>query len=112
MKSVRQIKRTTPSASLPVWGEWIEMRFRAGSSGPVGSLPVWGEWIEIISQLAKHRRAIGLSPCGESGLKYRQTVFRVHGGLSLPVWGEWIEIMALPPRLWEDIVSPRVGRVD
>ena len=35
-------------ASLPVWGEWIEI-YRGGERvlTALESLPVWGEWIEI-----------------------------------------------------------------
>ena len=56
----------------------------------LGSLPVWGEWIEI---------GFGFSA-------------RPGDRRSLPVWGEWIEIArtVLPDQ--NDLVSPRVGRVD
>ena len=62
-----------PRVSLPVWGEWIEIRQRSMTfciSGP--SLPVWGEWIEI-----------------GDGVELLLIL-----GWSLPVWGEWIEIAA------------------
>ena len=53
---------------------------------------MWGEWIEIEGVDRLIASIVGLSPCGESGLKLVSfglvnTLIR-----SLPVWGEWIEI--------------------
>ena len=76
--------------SLPVWGEWIEIDAEAGRLLKSMSLPVWGEWIEMAKRQALSMHPAGLSPCGESGLKL--------------TWGHVITISVL--------VSPRVGRVD
>ena len=49
-----------------------------------GSLPMRGEWIEIARPAQSGTRPAGLSPCGESGLKYPCTKNRdiIHPGLS------------------------------
>ena len=77
----------------------------------------------------------GLSPCGESGLKFFAVFFPRLKTWSLPVWGEWIEIHCpFVGLVWafglspcgesglkfsgilvsgiQTQVSPRVGRVD
>ena len=120
--------------SLPVWGEWIEIQPAHAAASASASLPVWGEWIEMGWGIG-HYKPTGLSPCGESGLKWPEMRLVSCGLMSLPVWGEWIEIataignarisMSLP--VWGEwieidfltaivilqmIVSPRVGRVD
>ena len=99
------------AASLPVWGEWIEMVLSVRDGGVGESLPVWGEWIEM---------------CPPRPLLMQAE--------SLPVWGEWIEIPSfrggrpsgarLSPcgesglkcmphnKVKVQNVSPRVGRVD
>ena len=97
---------------------------------------MWGEWIEMEKHSRKLKRKLGLSPCGESGLKYADGRRPPAEVLSLPVWGEWIEITRFPGLVfpaalslpvwgeWIEIqscvsttgkplrVSPRVGRVD
>ena len=109
---------TKPGRSLPMRGEWIEMSRTLVLSRAFQSLPMRGEWIEIQRQFCRQRALYGLSPCGESGLK-----FAVHrgaleplglspcgesglkwlpgdagapGAASLPMRGEWIEIYAFP----------------
>ena len=79
-----------PSMSLPVWGEWIEINSADMTTPGVASLPVWGEWIEMSCRIGKAPPT----------------------ALSLPVWGEWIEIGLWCPLEKEEEVSPRVGRVD
>ena len=56
--------------------------------------------------------ASGLSPCGESGLKYHPALPDAAAAASLPVWGEWIEMLMLYAAPSASTVSPRVGRVD
>ena len=55
---------------------------------------------------------VGLSPCGESGLKSHPHPDVDGANMSLPVWGEWIEIIRGEGLAPDPIVSPRVGRVD
>ena len=70
MKSLENTAYTAADASLPVWGEWIEIWPNVGRyTIPTASLPVWGEWIEINMPRRDGR-----------------------GYASLPVWGEWIEM--------------------
>ena len=57
--------------SLPMRGEWIEIKIGRKYRGPAVSLPMRGEWIEIKSGLRLLRRHQCLSPCGESGLKLK-----------------------------------------
>ena len=57
--------------SLPMRGEWIEMSNNISIFEVVASLPMRGEWIEIVVPLALPLAFVGLSPCGESGLKCR-----------------------------------------
>ena len=61
--------------SLPMRGEWIEIAHKIGPlKAPVTSLPMRGEWIEIWLVVVLQAVNFGLSPCGESGLKYRAGV--------------------------------------
>jgi len=57
---------------------------------PIPSLPAWGEWIEIGRLSAHIFEDGGLSPHGESGLKFHKLI----------------------AKLYRDKVSPRMGRVD
>ena len=60
----------TVRMSLPVWGEWIEMPHHSQIAVlPISSLPMRGEWIEIDHFHQVFLGFLGLSPCGESGLK-------------------------------------------
>ena len=70
-------------------GEWIEMAAAAASAAMRRSLPMRGEWIEITS-ITLTATVVGLSPCGESGLKW------------VTAWARY--------RL--EAVSPHAGRVD
>ena len=56
--------------SLPMRGEWIEMRAGQSLHAGSGSLPMRGEWIEIVQIVGQVAEAHRLSPCGESGLKW------------------------------------------
>ena len=98
------------------------------------SLPLRGAWIEISYQYNNIQHTIGRSPCGERGLKYKQTSGEGEVGLSLPLRGAWIEIfqvsqtgicsLSLPLRgAWIEIrlraivqkrltVAPLAGSVD
>ena len=49
MKSAYGVRRVTASASLPVRGAWIEMRFARCEQSPEESLPVRGAWIEMVN---------------------------------------------------------------
>ena len=60
------------------------------------SLPMRGEWIEISHHMPYLRYHGGLSPCGESGLKFRAERGEPTGrGRSLPMRGEWIEMLVV-----------------
>ena len=61
--------------SLPMRGEWIEIAGIHVVLIWIWSLPMRGEWIEISPSRTRRKNWIGLSPCGESGLK------------SPPLWG-------------------------
>ena len=91
--------------SLPMRGEWIEMASgHGGARARAASLPMRGEWIEITFPAPYEAASSGLSPCGESGLKWvrcSRSYSTVTGSLpaslqigleSLPMRGEWIEI--------------------
>ena len=52
-----------------------------------------GEWIEIRSRWWTAADAAGLSPCGESGLKWHSMATAAAETGSLPMRGEWIEIV-------------------
>ena len=56
--------------SLPMRGEWIEIPFANAIAFCKKSLPMRGEWIEILPLYNLNPVVTGLSPCGESGLKY------------------------------------------
>ena len=95
---------------------------------------MWGEWIEIRLALSAQRTPVGLSPCGESGLKWIMPGLVYHIHQSLPMRGEWIEIVHVSVEIivvtsltmrgeWIEIrtaltsmsttcVSPHAGRVD
>ena len=47
MKSLGDIIINVVRGSLPVWEEWIEMRWSLSTNSADSSLPVWEEWIEI-----------------------------------------------------------------
>ena len=104
-----------PYASLPMRGEWIEISTSPLPSFSAVSLPMRGEWIEMVARRLRRCAApLGLSPCGESGLKFFPDLNSATcGGLSpcgesglkwavgivffvafwsLPMRGEWIEI--------------------
>ena len=51
-----------------------------------------GEWIEIVMHYLAYRYNKGLSPCGESGLKFLVGFLEARI-LSLPMRGEWIEML-------------------
>ena len=56
-----------------------------------------GEWIEILPFSSSCVGIYGLSPCGESGLKFfPHAVISVVLDRSLPMRGEWIEISCGP----------------
>ena len=99
------------------------------------SLPAWGEWIEIIKQKNKNPTKTGLSPLGESGLKYIVVLDSLLLFLSLSPLGESglklyrqkkkILLKSLSPlgesglkspvkkvTLFLTPVSPRLGKVD
>ena len=96
-------------------GEWIEIVWLTQAADPYASLPMRGEWIEMVARRLRRCAApLGLSPCGESGLKFFPDLNSATcGGLSpcgesglkwavgivffvafwsLPMRGEWIEI--------------------
>ena len=81
-------------ASLPMRGEWIEISAAVGESIQTVSLPMRGEWIEIAPD-NRCGHAQGLSPCGESGLKYGPELRAAGVIVSLPMRGEWIEMLTL-----------------
>mgnify|MGYP006875923028 CR=1 FL=1 len=71
------------------------------------SLPAWGEWIEIVFAPVPLVPDPGLSPHGESGLKFTYPWYNITTKLSLPAWGEWIEICTgSPPRKYHLRLSP------
>ena len=79
--------------SLPMRGEWIEISiFRTNLAARALSLPMRGEWIEINLQGYWGSVRVGLSPCGESGLKSMTRARERARTKSLPMRGEWIEI--------------------
>ena len=78
------------SVSLPMRGEWIEIRVMPGGHTAGRSLPMRGEWIEMAS-------AISISP---------------QVAASLPMRGEWIEIVVMGKDFLHAAVSPHAGRVD
>ena len=120
--------------SLPMRGEWIEILFCSRIAKNTMSLPMRGEWIEIGRAADRRDLLKRLSPCGESGLKWKPARFISRKYSSLPMRGEWIEIYSvatiggknesLPMRgEWIEIVvrllasticsvSPHAGRVD
>ena len=57
---------------------------------PRKSRPVWGAWIEIVPVVRL------------------DTVYRP----SRPVWGAWIEMNREVVRMADNVVAPRMGRVD
>ena len=61
----------------------------------LSSLPMRGEWIEIRPPCPAETCPWRLSPCGESGLKLSWRQCQRLGGRSLPMRGEWIEIRSL-----------------
>ena len=73
-------------------GEWIEILGLRGPDFGFLSLPMRGEWIEIRSRWWTAADAAGLSPCGESGLKFSNSCDCQMYFVSLPMRGEWIEI--------------------
>ena len=56
--------------SLPTRGEWIEMTIWKCCASNITSLPTRGEWIEIAVKYKGRFGRRGLSPRGESGLKF------------------------------------------
>ena len=50
------------------------MRKDSGINERELSLPMRGEWIEMLDNLKSMIDIGGLSPCGESGLKWRQRI--------------------------------------
>ena len=87
-------------------GEWIEIFCSSASLWLMVSLPMRGEWIEIASHCLYAPSLIGLSPCGESGLKYGAAVIRGVVAASLPMRGEWIEIAQALSAYSEICLSP------
>ena len=55
--------------SLPLQGEWIEIKDAVVKLTKAGSLPLQGEWIEIRNTVLTERNDERLSLCRESGLK-------------------------------------------
>ena len=51
-------------------GEWIEIIKHGAAISIRWSLPMRGEWIEMVLAALFPAMADGLSPCGESGLKF------------------------------------------
>ena len=99
-------------ASLPMRGEWIEITGFPFRPRQAPSLPMRGEWIEICSAPGVPAGEVGLSPCGESGLKSSLRQRHALALLSLPMRGEWIEIFLLLLVISLVKVSPHAGRVD
>ena len=99
----------TFSRSLPMRGEWIEISRVSKRVAPPRGLSPCGEsglkWPRGGS-LQRHR---GLSPCGESGLKSRQAQGAGKGSASLPMRGEWIEMAARWKPTTASRVSPHAG---
>ena len=95
-------------------GEWIEiLRLAQGSDDLFfPSLPMRGEWIEMMAEAEPVDQHKSLSPCGESGLKFRPRVGVDIGAGSLPMRGEWIEIFFMVQSSFGGSVSPHAGRVD
>ena len=81
--------------SLPVWEEWIEIRFAGSRSGSRSSLPVWEEWIEIFARFWACTGLLSL-PVWEEWIEIARLPGLVGPAASLPVWEEWIEM----PRTW------------
>ena len=52
------------------------------------------------------------APHGARGLKYSFSTVTARLLTSRPAWGAWIEIDAEAVQLAEDLVAPRMGRVD
>ena len=71
-----------------------------------------GEWIEISTAGSTALRLLGLSPCGESGLKCFRWRPALTAPSSLPMRGEWIEIVRVASLAALGAVSPHAGRVD
>ena len=115
-------------SSLPVWGEWIEIRTcgrsntgesclsPCGESGlklvngiiyerRMGSLPVWGEWIEIFTARRRSQTPPSLPVWGE-WIEILPNRGRGRRSSSLPVWGEWIEIGAAATKIYCLCLSP------
>ena len=78
----------------------------------VTSLPMRGEWIEINIISCLRFVCVGLSPCGESGLKFPLLSEILKKSASLPMRGEWIEIQKRRVKHGKNSVSPHAGRVD
>jgi len=50
------MKESPSNASLPAWGEWVEINNLAGAVRPAErSLPSCGEWVEIASRMNQHK---------------------------------------------------------
>ena len=112
MKSQEPQKDLMEVMSLPMRGEWIEIALSFLRPPYAWSLPMRGEWIEIAPCGRARCAPTGLSPCGESGLKFFGGEYGHVGIASLPMRGEWIEIVTkdAPDMLLG--VSPHAGRVD
>ena len=93
--------------SLPMRGEWIEIKRAFWKWAIRLSLPMRGEWIEIEFVGVETLLRNGLSPCGESGLKFSCSFQSAPASdRSLPMRGEWIEMRRQVHRHPQPRLSP------
>ena len=109
MKSIPASYIAPLKKSLPMRGEWIEIASFLDLFTALRSLPMRGEWIEISLLPALAYPPQGLSPCGESGLKFFPVYSMNFVSGSLPMRGEWIEIDVSAVCTVGVIVSPHAG---
>ena len=116
--------------SLPMRGEWIEMKQPAWRSAERRLSPCGESGLKLLGRNERRLKPVGLSPCGESELKFHAraryyypaclspcgesglkfapvSVTYVVADESLPMRGEWIEISREGPgRVGETCLSP------
>ena len=61
------------NTSLPVRGAWVEMTTGGVQMDKITSLPVRGAWVEMDKPVLQTTSANRRSPCGERGLKMKET---------------------------------------
>ena len=89
--------------------EWIEMSSVCNALPFPTSPSMRREWIEIVVDFLELNVALGLPPCGGSGLKLQRRSMRTAPSWSPSMRREWIE-MVFPVPLWRPIKSPSMRR--